>query len=144
MGSISSPASYTIMMHTATTVWLVDDDDDDLMLLKTAFGRVDSSVLLDTMRDGEDLVSRLQHGADRPDFVILDLNMDRLSGLETLREIRRQFPCEALKIIVLTTSFNPDDRFRSEIMGANDFFLKPISLDGLTDLVRDLLRQWVR
>ncbi len=125
------------------TVWLVDDDDDDLMLLKTAFQRVDSSVQLETMHDGEDLVRRLQSAPDRPSFVVLDLNMDRLNGMEALQEIRQEFPQKDLKIIVLTTSFNPDDRFRSEVMGANDFFVKPTEFNDLTNLVRDLLQQWV-
>jgi DNA-binding response OmpR family regulator len=126
-----------------TTVWLVDDDDDDLMLLETAFQQVDSAVFLETMHDGEDLVRRLQSGPERPSFVVLDLNMDRLSGMQALQEIRQEFPQKDLKIIVLTTSFNPDDRFRSEVMGANDFFVKPTQFTELLDLVRDLLRQWV-
>ncbi len=125
------------------TVWLVDDDDDDLMLLKTAFERVDSSVFLETMHDGEDLIVKLQSSSERPSFVVLDLNMDRLSGMEALQEIRQEFPQKELKIIVLTTSFNPDDRYRSEVMGANDFFVKPTEFNELIDLVRELLRQWV-
>lgn len=130
------------MIPIPITVWLVDDDDDDLMLLETAFQRVDSSVQLETMHDGEDLVRRLQSAPDRPSFVVLDLNMDRLSGMEALQEIRQQFPQKDLKIIVLTTSFNPDDRFRSEVMGANDFFVKPTEFNDLTELVRKLLHQW--
>ena len=130
------------MIPAPTTVWLVDDDDDDLMLLKAAFQRVDSSILLETMHDGEDLVARLQSDPELPDFVVLDLNMDRLNGMETLQEIRLRFPQQELKIIVLTTSFNPDDRFRSEVMGATDFFVKPTEFSELTELVRDLLRQW--
>ena len=130
------------MIAIPTTVWLVDDDDDDLMLLKTAFQRVDSSVLLQTMHDGEDLVARLQSDPELPSFVVLDLNMDRLSGMQALQEIRQQFPQKELKIIVLTTSFNPDDRYRSEVMGANDFFVKPTEFNELTELVRNLLLQW--
>lgn len=130
------------MIAIPTTVWLVDDDDDDLMLLKTAFQRVDSSVLLQTMHDGEDLVARLQSDPELPSFVVLDLNMDRLSGMQALQEIRQQFPQKELKIIVLTTSFNPDDRYRSEVMGANDFYVKPTEFNELTELVRNLLQQW--
>ena len=130
------------MIAIPTTVWLVDDDDDDLMLLETAFQRVDSSVQLQTMHDGEDLVARLQSDPELPNFVVLDLNMDRLSGMQALQEIRQQFPQKELKIIVLTTSFNPDDRYRSEVMGANDFFVKPTEFSELTELVRNLLLKW--
>jgi DNA-binding response OmpR family regulator len=126
-----------------TTVWLVDDDDDDLMLLESAFQRVDESVLLETMHDGEDLINRLMNEPDRPNFVVLDLNMDRLSGMHALRVIRQRYPQRELKIIVLTTSFNPDDRFRSEIMGANDFYVKPSDFNELVSLVRGLLQQYV-
>ncbi|TAE31039.1 MAG: response regulator [Cytophagales bacterium] len=125
------------------TVWLVDDDDDDLMLLESAFKRVDASVQLETMHDGEDLVARLQSDPERPSFVVLDLNMDRLSGMHALQEIRQKFPQRELKVIVLTTSFNPDDRFRSEVMGANDFFVKPTEFSELIELVRGMLQQWV-
>jgi len=131
------------MISLPITVWLVDDDVDDLMLLETAFKRVNSSVLLETMHDGEDLVARLSSGPERPSFVVLDLNMDRLSGMQALQEIRQQFPQKELKIFVLTTSFNPDDRFRSEVMGANDFFVKPTEFGELTELVRKMLDQWV-
>lgn len=125
-----------------TTVWLVDDDNDDLMLMEMAFQRVDDSVRLEMMHDGEDLVSRLQNSSERPDFIILDLNMDRLNGMHALKEIRQQFSLNELKIIVLTTSFNPDDRLRSEVMGANDFFVKPTEFEELLGLIRDLLKQW--
>ncbi len=113
------------------------------MLLESAFKRVDASVQLETMHDGEDLVARLQSDPERPSFVVLDLNMDRLSGMHALQEIRQKFPQRELKVIVLTTSFNPDDRFRSEVMGANDFFVKPTEFSELIELVRGMLQQWV-
>jgi DNA-binding response OmpR family regulator len=126
-----------------TTVWLVDDDDDDLMLMEMAFQRVDDSVRLETMHDGEELIIRLKNNSERPSFILLDLNMDRLNGMHALREIRRDTSLNDLKIIVLTTSFNPDDRLRSEIMGANDFFVKPTEFEDLLGLIQDLLKQWV-
>jgi DNA-binding response OmpR family regulator len=125
-----------------TTVWLVDDDDDDLILLESAFQRVDESVRLETMHDGEELVDRLNNSPERPNFVVLDLNMDRLSGMQALREIRQHFPQRELKIVVLTTSFNPDDRFRSEIMGANEFYVKPSDFKEMVELVRGMLQRW--
>lgn len=131
------------MISSPLTVWLVDDDADDILLLETAFKRVDSSVLLETMHDGEDLVARLLSGPERPSFVVLDLNMARLSGMQALQEIQQQFPQKEFKIMVLTTSFNPDDRFRSEIMGANGFFVKPTEFSELTELVRKMLQECV-
>jgi CheY-like chemotaxis protein len=124
-------------------VWLVDDDDDDLMLMELAFEQVDKSVRLEIMHDGEDLLERLQHSEELPSLIVLDLNMDRLNGMSALKQIRQQFPLSDLKVIVLTTSFNPDDRLRSEVMGANDFFVKPTEFEDLTQLIRNLLEQWV-
>ncbi|WP_245565035.1 response regulator [Spirosoma spitsbergense] len=74
------------------SVWLVDDDEDDLMLMQTAFNRMDARLTIKTLLDGEELLPHLQETSEWPKLVVLDLNMCRMGGAESTgsRTIHRQ------------------------------------------------------
>lgn len=73
----------------------------------------------------------------RPDLVLLDLMLPRMSGLEVLRELRR----ESLPIIVLTARSEETDRVLGLELGADDYLTKPFSLRELTARIRAVLRR---
>lgn len=130
------------MNNTKPQVWLVDDDDDDLMLLAVAFERVAPTVVITRLQDGEDLLPLLGQSAP-PNLVILDLNMIRSTGFQTLKSLRENPNFGQLPVVVLTTSENPEDQRRSKALGANDFYTKPSRFDELTQLAAKLVQQWL-
>ncbi|HZN45285.1 MAG TPA: sigma-54 dependent transcriptional regulator [Nitrospiraceae bacterium] len=77
----------------------------------------------------------LLKGLDRemPDLILLDLKMPGLSGLETLKAIRSKFP-QAF-VIMLTAYGTVEDAVEAMKLGAYDFVIKTVDLDGLDQVV---------
>ena len=75
---------------------------------------------------------------EMPDLVLLDVEMPKLDGFETLREIRRTSP---VPVIMLTVRSEEDDLIRGLDLGADDYVTKPLSARELVSRVNALLRR---
>ena len=73
-----------------------------------------------------------------PDLVILDVEMPKLDGFETLREIRRSL---SVPVIMLTVRSEEDDLIRGLDLGADDYVTKPFSARELVSRINALLRR---
>jgi two-component system, chemotaxis family, response regulator Rcp1 len=119
-------------------VLLAEDNPGDVLLIEEAlsmrFGRVEISV----QEDGEqmmDTIGLLESGrARRPDVVLLDLNLPRITGNEVLEILRRSPVCAQVPVIVITSSDSPRDRMAVASLGANHYFRKPIDYDEFMKL----------
>ena len=89
--------------------------------------------------DGEEALAALAD--DRPDLVILDLMLPKLSGFEVCRQMRRRPETQALPIIMLTARGEEQDRVRGLDIGADDYVTKPFSPKELVARVRAVLRR---
>ena len=123
-------------------VWVVDDDHDDLFLIRAAFEQAAPPVGVLTLNDGEELLPRLKKEPAAPQLVLLDLNMVRQNGLETLREVRSVAEWQNLPIIVFTTSSEEIHRQQALSLGATDFMTKPTRFAQLKELVQQLTDEW--
>jgi DNA-binding NarL/FixJ family response regulator len=84
--------------------------------------------------DGEEALALI--GRVKPDVALLDVRMPRLTGIDVLRAARPLYP--DLRVILLTT-FDEDAVVLEAVrLGANGFLLKDVSLEQLTDAVRDV------
>jgi CheY-like chemotaxis protein len=133
------------------TILLADDDEEDRML--TAGALEESRVVNDLrfVEDGDDLLDYLYHrgkysdpqSSPVPGLILLDLNMPRKDGREALREIKADPDLRRIPIVVLTTSKAEEDIYRTYDLGANSFVTKPVSFDGLVNVMRDIGRYWI-
>ncbi|MBW7881734.1 MAG: response regulator, partial [Caldilineaceae bacterium] len=71
--------------------------------------------------------------SERPDLVLMDINMPRLDGIEVIRRLRSDE--HAVHIPIVTVTAMSDDRERSLAAGANHYLSKPIDLDKLDVLL---------
>ena len=130
------------------TILLADDDPDDRLLVHEAFEENHLLNVLETVEDGEELMDYLNrrgkfsHLENRPNMILLDLNMPRKSGLEALREIKADENLRSIPVVVLTTSKAEEDIIRSYQLGVNSFIVKPVTFDSLVELVKNLGRYW--
>jgi CheY-like chemotaxis protein len=132
------------------TLLMAEDDEEDRLLTKDALmhSRVANNVRF--VEDGEELMDYLyQRGkyagpnhAPRPGLILLDLNMPRKDGREALREIKADPDLRAIPVIVLTTSKAEEDIVRSYDLGASGFISKPVTFEGLVDVMKTLGRYW--
>ncbi|WP_018619912.1 response regulator [Spirosoma luteum] len=125
------------------SIWLVDDDEDDLVLMKAAFHCMADRITIKALHDGEELLPHLQETSDSPNLIVMDLNMNRMGGLQALEIVRSVGKYSHLPVVMLTTSSNPADKRNSVALGANDYHIKPASFNELTVLANQLIRQWV-
>ena len=132
------------------TILMADDDMDDREFARTA---MQESRLMNELRfveDGEELLDYLlRRGrytdpkeSPRPGLILLDLNMPRKDGREALREIKSDPTLRQIPVVVLTTSKAEEDILRSYDLGANCFISKPVTFDGLVEVVKVLDKHW--
>lgn len=92
---------------------------------------------VDTAVDGQDALDQI--AGNRPDAVVLDLNMPRMDGLEVCRRLRSAG--DDLPILVLTARDGVSDRVSGLDAGADDYLPKPFALEELLARMRALLRR---
>lgn len=131
-------------------ILLADDDEEDRMLACDALAESRVSNNINCVTDGEDLMDYLQHrgkyttpaAAPRPGLILLDLNMPKKDGREALREIKSNPRLRQIPVVVMTTSKADEDIYRSYDSGASSFISKPVTFDGLVELMKGLGRYW--
>ena len=141
-------------MNTPTkpiTILMADDSEDDRMMTREALQ--DSFVINDLreVEDGEELMDYLQRrgtyadpeSSPRPGLILLDLNMPRKSGQEALAEIKADPQLRRIPIIVLTTSDAEHDILRSYDLGVSSFITKPVTFDGLVEIMKAFGKYWI-
>ena len=101
---------------------LVVDDDLDLLGL-ICFALRQASYLVVEAQDGPSALSVFER--ERPDLVILDVNLPRLDGLVVLKRLRASGA--KTPIMMLTVRSSEEDQVRCLDMGADDFLTKPFS-----------------
>lgn len=116
-------------------IYLVEDDASFRALLAEYLEALGYSV--QAFESGEDMLRRLEGGAERPDLVISDLNLGRLTGLQLLDELRRAWP-EAR--VVLMTAFGARGTAEEVVgAGAAGYLDKPFEFDAMEELLERLL-----
>jgi CheY-like chemotaxis protein len=132
------------------TILMADDDADDRDFTRSAMQESRLANDLRCVEDGEELLDYLYRrgryadpkDSPRPGLILLDLNMPRLDGREALREIKADPKLRNIPIVVLTTSKTEEDILRSYNLGANCFITKPVTFEGLVDVVKVLDKHW--
>jgi CheY-like chemotaxis protein len=132
------------------TILMADDDEDDCLLVSRAFKTSKICNDIRFVSDGEELMDYLyQRGkykeaghAPRPGLILLDLNMPRKDGREALKEIKEDANLKETPVVVLTTSKEEEDVLKSYGLGANSYITKPVTFEGLVDVVKSLGKYW--
>lgn len=119
---------------TSAKILIVDDEPQIRRVLLTTLTSQGYTVA--EARTGDEALEQIR--ADRPDLILLDVNMPGRSGLETCREIRAT---SDIPIIMLTARGSEIDRVVGLEMGADDYLTKPFSTHELLARIRALLRR---
>ena len=126
----------------AFKILLVDDDPEDRAIIQDAMDSIDAGEIIHFAEHGEQALEILEQGVlmDRlPCIVVLDLNMPRLNGTETLRLIRSNDQLKNISVVIYSTSINPLEKEKCMRLGANDYITKPLSYKESTFTARKLL-----
>ena len=111
-----------------TSVLLIEDNcDDEYLALRTLRKAGIASIVV--ARDGREALDLLL-GADQPppEFVLLDLRLPVVDGLEVLATLRRHERTKALPVLILSSSEDPHDREVCSRLGVVAYLGKPLDL----------------
>jgi len=129
---------------------VAEDDVDDRLLIEDAFSESNVEADVHFVEDGEELLAFLRRegkweslrGEPYPGLVLLDLNMPRMDGREALKQIKSDQDLRCIPVVIFSTSRAQEDIADSYGAGANSFISKPVSFEGLLDIVRGLKKYW--
>lgn len=122
------------MLPMQRSILIVDDDPHIRQLL--AFALAKAGLATREAEDGEAALAAVAQ--QRPDLVVLDINMPRLDGLEVCRRLRAQGD---LPILFLSSRDDEIDRVLGIELGADDYVVKPFSPREVTARVQAILRR---
>lgn len=127
---------------------IAEDDPDDQFLFQTAFEENGLTVQIEFVNNGVELVSYLdscngtEEHTNYPSLIILDLNMPKKDGREVLKEIKNHPTYKTIPVIIFTTTKNEMEVRRCYELGANSYIVKPVSFDGLINIIREIKNYW--
>lgn len=136
-----------MMAETRWEVLLVEDNPGDVRLIQEAMK--DRGVCLHAVRDGEQALRFLNREggfADmpRPDLILLDLNLPRLSGREVLAALKAHPAYRCIPVIVITSSQAPDDVHFAYENHANGYVVKPPDVNDFFRAMAGLEMFWLQ
>lgn len=131
------------------TILIANDDEDTRFLMQEALREVRSAIRSEFVENGEQVLDYLYRRGeyagsnwDRPDLILLDLNMPRLDGREALTLIRSDPDLQQIPVVILTTSHRSGDILLCYRLGANSFISKPVTFEGLVEVMKTLCQYW--
>ena len=128
--------AQTTTAHRPARILIADDTPQAAELLEAYLSGADYDI--EFASDGEETLERV--AARRPDLILLDVMMPRLSGFEVCKRLRADPATRAIPILMITALDQPLDVERAVEAGTDDFLSKPISQAELMHRVRSLLK----
>jgi two-component system cell cycle response regulator DivK len=116
------------------TILYVEDNEFNRKIVRHLLAR--TSYRLIEATDGEAGVTAAREG--RPDLVIMDIQLPRLSGLDATRQLRADPPTADIPIIVITSFALAGDEQKARDAGATAYLAKPYSPRELLEMIRQL------
>lgn len=138
------------MTAEGAVILMAEDDPDDRLLVEDALEDANLRAEFRWVGDGDELLDYLlrrdgfqdQASSPRPGLILLDLSMPRRSGSDALAEIKRHPELRSIPVVILTTSRSEEDIRKSYDLGAASYISKPVSYEGLVEVVQVLGQYW--
>lgn len=138
------------MKTTIKNILLVDDSENDIRLIKTALLEAHLGNEIIVAEDGEEALDFLykrgkfaEFNSDIPVFILLDIKMPLMDGIEVLKIIRSDVSFNKIPVIMLTSSRDDHDLKECYENGANSFVVKPVVIKDFMGVVKELGQYWV-
>lgn len=129
-------------------ILLVEDNPGDVRLTKEALKEAKVINNLTVLKDGVEALAFLRRqgtydNAITPHLILLDLNLPKKDGREVLAEIKADETLKRIPVVVLTTSQDEQDIFKSYNLHANCYVTKPVDLEQFMTVVKSIEDFWL-
>jgi CheY-like chemotaxis protein len=129
---------------------VADDDAEELFLMRTALMQQERPLPVREFYDGQHVIDYLQRNSDmREDedahwLLVLDMQMPRLNGLETINAIRKNPDWDTIPILLFTDEQDQTLIYEAMASGANGCVTKPERLEDYRQLFDDFFKPYLR
>lgn len=129
-------------------ILLVEDNEGDILLTTEAFEESKIPIKLSIAKNGEDALNFIfQKGnyenAERPDLVLLDINLPIKNGHQVLKEIKSNDDKRNIPVIMLTTSDSQKDINLAYFNYVNSYITKPLDMEEFLEAIRKIEEFWL-
>lgn len=150
-GGTAASTKEALMTSKHLTILVADDDPDDREFTRDAFDASDVTNPVFFVENGEQVMDYVNHtgsfgagnGPDLPSLILLDLDMPRMNGHETLAALKADPRLPHIPIIVLSGAKAHAIVLESYNAGASSFITKPVTFDALVEVLRNVRRYWL-
>jgi len=136
--------------HPHKNILLVDDDHNDVTLMINALREAHFGNEIIVAEDGEEALDFLyrrgkfaDYSGDYPVFILLDIKMPLMNGIEVLKLIRNDRSFDKIPVIMMTSSRDTHDLVECYENGANSFVVKPVNISDFIDVVKKVGQYWI-
>jgi CheY-like chemotaxis protein len=137
------------MIANIKRILLVEDSPHDIELTLAALDEHKLANEVVTVRDGAEALDYLHHRGQfqgrangNPAFVLLDLKMPKVDGLEVLRQMKEDENLKSIPVVMLTSSREERDLVESYRLGVNAYVVKPVDFQVFVEAVKELGAFW--
>jgi len=128
-------------------ILLIEDSSTDVLLAQEALDVAKMRNTLSVVKDGVEAMAYLRKegqysNVQRPDLILLDLNLPRKDGREVLAEIKAADEFKCIPVVVLTTSRAQEDVLNAYGLHANCYITKPVDFEQFANVVRAIDQFW--
>jgi CheY-like chemotaxis protein len=138
-----------MFMEKLAKILYAEDSLNDIELTLAAFQESNLANIIDVVNNGQEVLDYLFYEGkfkdrekDIPAFVLLDLKMPKLDGIEVLKIIRQSAAYKNLPVVMLTSSQMESDIINSYELGANGFVVKPIDFNDFVKAIKGIGYFW--
>ena len=129
------------------SILLVEDNSADAHLIKEFLKEIKIEAALNVARDGKEAMEFLYQNYKYnnkcdPNFVILDLNLPKMSGREVLKEIKNDDDLKRISVMILTTSTAEEDIKECYNNHTNCYITKPLDFDEFVNAMESIKTFW--
>jgi CheY-like chemotaxis protein len=126
----------------ARKILLADDDPEDKSIIQDAMEELrsgDAICFADNGQHAWELLQKSENDDSAPYLIVLDLNMPKMSGAQTLAKIKDDPRFKNIPVIILSTSINPLEKEKCMAMGAQAYITKPVSFKESLETAKTFL-----
>jgi CheY-like chemotaxis protein/DNA-binding XRE family transcriptional regulator len=131
-------------------ILLVEDNRDDVQLTLHALNEAKIANRIHVVRDGAEALDFLfatgsyshRHMQDRPQIILLDLELPKINGMEVLQRIKADSRTQTIPVVILTASRQHRDIATGRRLGAEGYIVKPVDFQNLSAVTPRLSLHW--
>jgi len=129
-------------------ILMIEDNPGDVRLTREVLKDAKVHNRLVAVKDGQEAMNYLYKNDPytdviRPDLILLDLNLPRMSGFEILQKIKSDQGLKSIPVVILTSSQAEKDILAGYEGYANAYITKPVSLDQFSRIVQAIEGFWL-